>query len=240
MPPPTALIIPAVKRHTATVIMAHGLGDSGVGWVGLAENWRRRQKFEEVKFIFPNAPTIPITVNGGMRMPGWYDIVRRSSSTNFSDLQAQSDEAGITRSQSYFHSLISSEIQSGIHSSRIILGGFSQGGAMAIFSGITSKEKLGGIFGMSCYLLMYNKVESLLPTEGGNKETRIWMGHGDSDPLVRPEWGQATARKLKDMGFGVELKMYRGLEHSADPEEIDDVEKFLNESIPPLGDQPSL
>jgi predicted esterase len=62
MPPPTALIIPAVKRHTATVIMAHGLGDSGAGWVGLAENWRRRQKFEEVKFIFPNAPNIPITV----------------------------------------------------------------------------------------------------------------------------------------------------------------------------------
>ena len=59
---PTALIIPAVKRHTATVIMAHGLGDSGAGWVGLAENWRRRQKFEEVKFIFPNAPNIPITV----------------------------------------------------------------------------------------------------------------------------------------------------------------------------------
>ncbi|KAH8799989.1 acyl-protein thioesterase-like protein [Hyaloscypha sp. PMI_1271] len=234
MPPPTALIIPAVKRHTATVIMAHGLGDSGAGWVGLAENWRRRQKFEEVKFIFPNAPAIPITVNGGMRMPGWHDI------TNFSDLQTQSDEAGITRSQSYFHSLISSEIQPGIPSSRIILGGFSQGGAMAIFSGVTSKEKLGGIFGMSCYLLMHNKVESLLPREGGNKETRIWMGHGDSDPLVRPEWGQKTAQKLRDMGFGVELKMYRGLEHSADPEEIDDVERFLNGSIPPLGDQPSL
>jgi predicted esterase len=62
MPPPTALIIPAVKKHTATVIMAHGLGDSGAGWVSLAENWRRRQKFEEVKFIFPNAPMIPITV----------------------------------------------------------------------------------------------------------------------------------------------------------------------------------
>jgi len=62
MPPQPALIIPAVKKHTATVIMAHGLGDSGAGWVGLAENWRRRQKFEEVKFIFPNAPAIPITV----------------------------------------------------------------------------------------------------------------------------------------------------------------------------------
>jgi hypothetical protein len=91
---PSALIVPAVKKHTATVIMAHGLGDSGAGWVTLAENWRRRAKFEEVKFIFPNAPAIPITVvcltflpkslkqeadssqNFGMQMPGWYDIVR--------------------------------------------------------------------------------------------------------------------------------------------------------------------
>jgi len=93
MPPPSPLIIPAVTKHTATVIMAHGLGDSGAGWVSLAENWRRRQKFQEVKFIFPNAPNIPITVvsasiiaprsstndvvqNFGMSMPGWYDIVR--------------------------------------------------------------------------------------------------------------------------------------------------------------------
>ena len=88
-----ALIVPALKKHTATVIMAHGLGDSGAGWVSLAENWRKRSKFEEVKFIFPNAPSIPITIvccqdpylitsadsvqNGGWVMPGWYDIVRR-------------------------------------------------------------------------------------------------------------------------------------------------------------------
>lgn len=72
-----AITIPALKKHTATIIMAHGLGDSGAGWVSLAENWRRRGKFEDVKFIFPNAPNIPITINMGMRMPGWYDIVRR-------------------------------------------------------------------------------------------------------------------------------------------------------------------
>ena len=72
-----AITIPALKKHTATIIMAHGLGDSGAGWVQLAENWRRRGKFEDVKFIFPNAPNIPITINMGMRMPGWYDIVRR-------------------------------------------------------------------------------------------------------------------------------------------------------------------
>lgn len=72
-----AITVPALKKHTATIIMAHGLGDSGAGWVQLAENWRRRGKFEDVKFIFPNAPEIPITINMGMRMPGWYDIVRR-------------------------------------------------------------------------------------------------------------------------------------------------------------------
>ena len=72
-----AITIPALKKQTATIIMAHGLGDSGAGWVSLAENWRRRGKFEDVKFIFPNAPNIPITINGGYRMPGWYDIVRR-------------------------------------------------------------------------------------------------------------------------------------------------------------------
>lgn len=72
-----AITIPALKKQTATIIMAHGLGDSGAGWVSLAENWRRRGKFEDVKFIFPNAPNIPITINMGVRMPGWYDIVRR-------------------------------------------------------------------------------------------------------------------------------------------------------------------
>jgi predicted esterase len=83
---------------------------------------------------------------------------------------------------------------------------------MSIFSGITSKDRLGGIFGLSCYLLLHKKVKQLI-ADGvgageGNKETRIFMGHGDSDPLVRPEWGQATAKHLKEMGFGVELKMY--------------------------------
>jgi predicted esterase len=142
------------------------------------------------------------------------------------------------RSQAYFHGLIATEIASGIPSSRIVLGGFSQGGAMSIFSGVTSKDKLGGIFGLSCYLLLHNKIQSLIPAGDVNKDTRIFMGHGDSDPLVLPEWGRATAGKLKDMGYKVELKMYRGLEHSADPEEIDDVERFLNESLPPLGEQP--
>ncbi|KAH8654434.1 putative acyl-protein thioesterase 1 [Tricladium varicosporioides] len=239
MGPP--LVVPAVTKHTATVIMAHGLGDSGAGWISLAQNWRRRQKFQEVKFIFPNAPNIPITVNFGTHMPGWYDIVRPRSSTSFDDLQDGQDEVGIIRSQNVLQGLIKSEIEAGIPSTRIVLGGFSQGGAMSIFTGITSPQKLGGIFGLSCYLLLHNKIKDYLPKDNPNKDTPIFMGHGDSDPLVLPAWGKKTAEVLKSEGWDVNLKFYRGLEHSADPEEIDDVEKYLLERIPPQeGQQPSL
>jgi len=224
------LIVPAVKRHTATVIMAHGLGDSGAGWVGLAENWRRRDKFEEVKFVFPNAPIIPITVNMGMRMPGWYDI------TSFGNLQDRQDEVGILRSQDCLHSLIKKEIDGGIPSNRIVIGGFSQGGAMSILSGITYPTKLGGIFGLSSYLLLQNKFQSLVPPENANLEAQIFMGHGDEDPLVLPKWGQMTADILKQWGYRVNLKFYPGLEHSALPQEIDDLESYIKERIPPLGE----
>ncbi|KAK0277972.1 hypothetical protein LTR35_000605 [Friedmanniomyces endolithicus] len=227
-----ALVVPAIKRHTSTVIVAHGLGDSGAGWMFLAENWRLRNKFEETKFVFPNAPQIPITVNMGMRMPGWYDI------SDFGDLATRSDdEAGVLRSQKVFHSLIADEIKNGIPTERIVLGGFSQGGAMSLMAGITSPTKLGGIFGLSCYLLLREKLQSLVPAENPNKVTSIFMGHGDADQVVRYTWGKMTAEKLREWGWSVDFKTYRGLQHSAAPEEIDDLEKYLNQRIPPLGDK---
>ena len=109
------LVVPAVARHTATVIFVHGLGDEGAGWIDLAENWRRRSKFSETKFIFPNAPVIPITVvcchaalrydataltgrqNGGMRMPGWYDIVRRNGVRSASHTTSTADNLPLDR-----------------------------------------------------------------------------------------------------------------------------------------------
>ncbi|KAH0019166.1 hypothetical protein KCU80_g17311, partial [Aureobasidium melanogenum] len=169
-----AIVLPAARRHTSTVIVMHGLGDSGHGWSFLADMWKG--KFEETSFIFPHAPEIPISVNMGMRMPGWYDIVRPRNSANvctlspqssntlktyrpckrditdfapqmsFDDIQQHEDEAGITRSQAYIHSLIAKEIEKGIPSERIVLGGFSQGGAMSLMSGVTAPTRLGGIF----------------------------------------------------------------------------------------------
>lgn len=194
----------------------------------LADSWRQSQKFEQTKFIFPNAPQIPITINMGMRMPGWYDVSDFSS-----DLDNRTeDEAGIFRSQKVFHSLVAEEIKAGIPSERIVLGGFSQGGAMSLLAGVTCPTKLGGIFGLSCYLLLAGKVREMVPKENPNKDTSIFMGHGEADPLVKYEWGVGTAEKLKEWGWSVDLKSYKGLPHSASPEEIDDLERWLKQRIP--------
>jgi predicted esterase len=199
----------------------------------IAENFRRRGKFEEIAFIFPNAPVIPITVNGGMRMPGWYDIA------GFDDLTQAHDQGGILRTRDYFNSLIKQEIEKGIPSERIMLGGFSQGGAISIFTGITCPDKLAGIFGLSSYLLMHGKIKEYIPADNPNKDTPIFMGHGDADPLVIYEWGQMTAQALKDMGWTVNFNTYKGLAHSAEPKEMDDLEAYIRERLPPLGGKAS-
>jgi predicted esterase len=157
-----------------------------------------------VTFIFPNAPSIPITVNMGMRMPGWYDIAE------FGDLTTRSeDELGIMRSRTTLQNIVTAQVEEeGIPPERIVIGGFSQGGAMALLSGLTSEKKLGGVFGLSCYLLLQKKFKELIPASDPNKETKVFMGHGDSDPLVKPEWGEMTANKLKEFGFSVDYRTY--------------------------------
>ncbi|OJD18446.1 hypothetical protein AJ78_01502, partial [Emergomyces pasteurianus Ep9510] len=217
------LVVPALTRHTATVIMAHGLGDR----LMLAQNWRRRDLFDEVAFIFPNAPAIPITINFGMSMPGWYDIVKLGPNVPAEEFAKVQDERGILRSRDYFSTLIKGEIDKGISPSRIVLGGFSQGGAMSLFTGITQKEKLGGIFGLSCYLPLSESLSTFMPDGFPNKQTPVFMAHGDSDPTVLYEWGLKSADQLKALGMSVEFNKYSGLGHSADPMEILDLQKFL-------------
>ncbi|KAM5455171.1 putative lysophospholipase [Microsporum audouinii] len=233
-------IVPAIKRHTATVIMAHGLGDTGAGWMMVAQNWRRRGLYDEVSFIFPNAPSIPITVNFGTSMPGWYDIKSLSSSLSMEEFFAQRDEAGILKSREYFNTLIKEEIDKGIKPSRIIFGGFSQGGAMALVTGLASPVKLGGIFGLSCYLpLSPEQLKKHIPDEWPNQKTPVFMGHGDVDQVVKFQYGQKTVDILEDMGVEVEFKEYPGLGHSGDPDEIEDLEKFLDRLIPDEGSSTS-
>ncbi|KAH9436910.1 hypothetical protein MCOR02_000574 [Pyricularia oryzae] len=236
---PAPLRFPAAGRHTATVIFIHGLGDSGHGWAPAVENWRRRQKLDEVKFILPHAPTIPVTCNMGMRMPGWYDIVSRTTVPRKSidgtpeSLRKDEDEEGILLSQKYFHELIQQEIDAGIPSERIVLGGFSQGGVMSIFSGLTAKVKLAAIVAMSAYVPLSLKFKELVASCEANKATPIWMGHGTTDLVVPTVLGMMSEALLKDEGYQVSMKLYPGMGHSACPEELDEVEAFLRKSLPP-------
>jgi predicted esterase len=139
----------------------------------------------------------------GMRMPGWYDI------RSLNDLAGrEEDEAGIIRSRDYFHSLVDAEVAKGIPANRVVIGGFSQGGAMALISGVTYKNQLGGIFGLSCYLLLQKTLKEL-PQDSPNKKTPIFMGHGDADQVVAHKFGKMSMDVLTEHGYNVDFRTYK-------------------------------
>ena len=144
------------------------------------------------------------------------------------------DEAGIIRSQKYLNGLVDAEInEHKIPSEKIIIGGFSQGGAVSLFTGLTIKQKLAGIFGLSCYLVLQDKVpEFIKEANKVNQDTPFFIGHGDADQVVQYPWGVETARIIeKDLGHKVEFKTYPGLPHSAAMEEVDDLEKWITKCL---------
>ncbi|KAF5024104.1 hypothetical protein F66182_3848 [Fusarium sp. NRRL 66182] len=224
------LVVPAASRHTATVIFAHGLGDTGHGWASAVENWRRRQRLDEVKFILPHAPQIPISLNFGMQMPGWFDIKQLGGDVDA--LIRNEDAEGIKRSQQYFHHLIQQEIDAGIPADRIVLGGFSQGGAMSLLAGLTCTNKLGGIIGLSSWLLLSKTFADIVKPTDANRKTPVMMFHGEEDPLVPLERGKKSADLLKEIGYDVTWRTYPDMGHSACPEELDEIEAFLQKQLP--------
>ncbi|KAH7243907.1 hypothetical protein NW759_017235 [Fusarium solani] len=224
------LIVPAAKQHTATVIFVHGLGDSGHGWASIVENWRRRQRLDEVKFILPHAPRIPVTANGGMRTTAWFDLV---ASSHVGAMVRQEDVEGIKLSQKYFHELIQEEIDSGISADRIVLGGFSQGGAMSLLSGLTFKAKLAGIIGLSAWLVLSQSFPDMISPTDANRQTPVIMFHGDQDTIVPTSLAKRNAERLRELGYDVTWKTFHGMGHSTSLEELGDVEPFLRARLPP-------
>lgn len=127
---------------------------------------------------------------------------------DYEEFLSKQDEPGILRSRDYFNTLIKGEIEKGIKPSRIVLGGFSQGGAMSLFTGITGEQKLGGVFGLSCYLLLSDRIKKYIPENFPNKDTPFFMAHGKEDEVVKYNYGVMSKDALVDMGINVEFHDY--------------------------------
>ena len=210
--------IPATSTHKYSVIWLHGLGADGHDFEGIVPELNLIDS-SSIRFIFPHAPVQAITVNRGMEMRAWYDIL------SMDELQREVDVAGIERSTLLVNQLIQKEIDRGIPASNILLVGFSQGGVLALHAGLRYPEQLAGIIALSAYLPTLNS----LPTQRApaNNNTPIFMSHGIIDSVVAVEMGKAAYDGLKALGYPIEWHDYV-MEHSVCIEEIEQIALFIN------------
>ena len=204
----------------ATIIIMHGLGADGHDFVPIAEQLDL-SSLGSIRFLFPFAPVIPVTINGGMAMPAWYDILS-------ADLVRREDEVGLRQSRLQVEELVASEKARGMAANRIVLAGFSQGCAMALMVGLRHPEALAGIVGMSGYL----PLAATLAAEHSQASlsTPVFMAHGSRDGVVALPRASASRDALQAVGYAVEWHEYP-MEHSVCPQEIADLEMFLKRTL---------
>ena len=203
------------------IIWLHGLGARGhdfepiVPELGLAEQ-------PGVRFLFPHAPVRPITINGGAAMRGWYDI----TSLDFGN--RQQDTAGIRDSAAHINNLIDTQIAQGIPARNILLAGFSQGGAIALFTALTSNHQLGGIMALSTYLPLQDAVFNELTEHG--KHLPLFMAHGKHDDVIHIQHAEQSRDILSEHGISVQWHQY-SITHSVSAEEIADIATWLKNQL---------
>lgn len=199
----------------AAVIWLHGLGADGHDFASLPPQLGVPPG-AAVRYVFPHAPERPVTVNLGMRMRAWYDIAHLGERSR--------DEAGLRRSAAAVDGLIAREIERGVPSTRIVLAGFSQGAATALFTGLRHPRPLGGIVALSGYL----PLADALPDEASpaNRRVDIFQAHGGRDEVVPCAWGRDDAERLRAAGYGVEWREY-AMAHEVCPDEVRDIGRWL-------------
>ena len=201
---------------TASVILMHGLGADGNDFVPIC-NELDLGAIGPARFVFPNAPVMPVSINNGYPMPAWYDIYG-------ADLVKREDEAGLRRSMAAIEGLIAAEKARGIPASRIVVAGFSQGCAMALLTGLRHAERLAGIAALSGYLPL--AASTAAERSEANRDVPIFMGHGQRHGVVVNARATASRDALTALGYAVEWHVYP-MEHSVCMEEIADLGKWL-------------
>lgn len=201
---------------SGTVIWLHGLGADGHDFEPIVPELVSPAQ-GALRFIFPHAPIRPVTLNGGFAMRAWYDIVSL-------DRRGPEDERGVRESQATVEALIGRENERGIATGRIVLAGFSQGGALALYAGARHTHKLAGIMGLSSYMLLGARFAA--ERAPANQATPIFLAHGTQDPVVAPMLGEQTRRLLEQSGYAVEWHAY-SMPHSVCPQEVADIGAWL-------------
>ncbi|CAF2830583.1 unnamed protein product [Rotaria sp. Silwood2] len=218
-------IIPANDKHTASLIFLHGLGDVGESWLEVFDMYNIPKYARHVKFIFPTAPIRKITLNYGMSMTGWFDA-------HGLDRSSKEDQKGILEASKYLNDLIEDEIKNGIPSERIMVGGFSQGGAAALHAVLTTSHMLAGVLALSTWLPLSSTFPKALVAGDKKLNLPILQCHGKQDPVVQMEWGRLSEKAFKAMGFKKYVfKEYDGMVHSSSDEEIKDVIAFIKQHL---------
>ncbi|CAF1450035.1 unnamed protein product [Adineta ricciae] len=202
------VILPASDKHTATVIFLHGLGDFGGSWYDAFKAYQIGKALPYVKFIFPSAPVRKVTLNMGLAMTSWFDILGL-------DPNVKEDEEGIEKSSIFLKELIDSEIANGISSDRIIIGGFSMGGAIALHAALTCAHTLGGVVALSTWLPLASTFPDALVSGDKKVNLPILQCHGTQDALVQLKWARLTQQAIKSMGFKqYAFREYQDMDHS--------------------------
>ncbi|HRK61025.1 MAG TPA: dienelactone hydrolase family protein [Candidatus Omnitrophota bacterium] len=211
-----SVILETSKTSDAAVIWLHGLGADGHDFESIVPELRLPTDLK-IRFIFPHAPSMPVTVNGGYVMPAWYDIAGQN-------ILSGEDEAGMKRSQKQIVELIEAEKKKGISDDRIILAGFSQGGAMTLFTGLRYPQKLAGLMVLSAYLPLAEKTTAEM--NEANSKTPVFMAHGKQDGVVPYEGARISKEFLLKRGCPVEWHEYN-MAHSIHPQEIRDISAWI-------------
>lgn len=210
------IIIEPAKSATASMIWLHGLGADGHDFEFIVTQLPKTIT-DNTRFIFPHAPERSITINGGMIMRGWYDILGL-------DKTAAQDAKGISESEQILCQLIQAEIDKGISSEKIFLAGFSQGGAIALHTGLRYSQPLGGIIALSTYLPLSHTVENEI--HAANRNIPIFMAHGILDNMISLNLSEGSRDRLKKLNYDIEWNQYN-MAHTVSLEEIADLNNWL-------------
>ena len=219
--PPAAIEIETAPAPDAAVIWLHGLGADGHDFEPLVPELRLPARLR-LRFVFPHAPVRPVSINMGMPMRAWYDILQMGG--------GREDEAGIRASQGLLEALVARERGRGIAAARIVLAGFSQGGAVVLHTGLRHAERLAGVLALSTYLPLAATVAA--ERSAANRDLPVFMAHGGQDPMIDIARARESRAFLEELGYAVQWREY-AMPHSVCAEEVGDIAGWLLNCLAP-------